>query len=134
MANEKELLEKKYRADAEIIVIRAHKRGLILDVELVLELLKVRVKFDRSMLSFLVKLQAAGKDPNNHLRDLKAELEKKPVEETKKGKGLTKLAKNTTECIDINLKRVDLRAHFDVEALQTMVDKATELIAACSAK
>ena len=95
MTTDKELLEKRIRTEAEIIVANARKKGVVLDLELVVECLKSRVKFDRSMMSFLVKLQAAGKDCNDYLRDLKAERERRPLDEIKKAKNLARLVKNT---------------------------------------
>lgn len=132
MTTDKELLEKRIRTEAEIIVANARKKGVVLDLELVVECLKSRVKFDRGMMSFLVKLQAAGKDCNDYLRDLKAERERRPLDEIKKAKNLARLVKNTIESIEVYFKWPDLKPPPDVEALHQLVDKANELIAAHS--
>lgn len=129
-----ELLAKKHEAEAEIAVANALGKGLALDKELVIALVALGQNFDRKLLSYLSMYKDGGNDPNVHLRGLKAKLETNPVEETKKAKRLPKALETTTEKVEIHLKRPDLRAYVNVEALQNLVDKATELIAANSGK
>ena len=119
----------KDRVDAAVIVEKAEKQGLELDPELVLELVRIRFKFNTADMGDLKRIEDSNGDPDEYLKKIVMNKGKRDIlfEKDKKEESFARYRARMTEAIDFIIKQDNVDKIEPVE-IEDLIHKLQELL------